>query len=681
MPLNNDVDENISPDFSKIPSINDLATEVSEKNQILGNLENCQEPIFDKKIPSQKWNYSELSAIFILLIVLALSVFIVYFFDSYIPAIITENKKAEELKIRKPENLIWKEVPGVTPWEKRDSHTTYIFKNKIYLTGGLDANKAISADGQPNYDLAVYFNDIWVSDDGAKWTLAKEHAAFPPIRSASIVEFNGKLFMYGGYTPKNTYHNGIWTSNDGVNWKQITPNSPWEEREGQKVLEYQGKLWFFGGVSYYGHKTFNDVWNSDDGINWKQVAKSSPWLPRWDFDAIVWNNEIWFMGGMDRGLIGYGDIWKTSDGVHWTAMGEMPIGKKQGLELGILDNVLYINGGLDAKTNEGYLDTWYTKDGVNWQKTLTPNKFLSREDHELVMFNNRIWFFGGMNSSWRWNNDIWYSDFQLPEATTTISHLITTEDIEKVGITSKNLISLKVGTDGKIVEVAGLNTKDKRPIASVTKLMTGLITHENKDPSEKITITSEIYKQFAMPTTVVLNKTYTIGELLKTLLINSNNNAAIALMNSFENNEFIDLMNKKAAEIGMVDTTYGNPTGLDSRTNMNYSTAYDLSLLANYVLKNHPDLLKITTNANETFCSITNDDCKQIQSTDLLLNDPEIAPTIVGGKTGDTDLAKLNLILITKTDKVGEYLINVILGSDDHFSDMKKLLTLLKVKL
>ena len=675
---NNDTTENNIQDFSKIPHIDEVIPEVSEKNNILGNLENSPEPVFDKKIPPQQWNYSEFFAILILLVVLALSIFIVYFFDSYLPQKAAESKKAAELKIRLPEYLVWKKVPGETPWAKRDSHTTYIFNNKIYLTGGLSANKAIGPDGLPNYDLSVYFNDIWVSEDGAKWTLAKEHAEFPPIRSASIIEFKGKLFMYGGYTPKNVYHNGIWTSDNGIDWKQITANSPWAEREGQKVLIYQDKLWLFGGVSYYGAKTFNDVWNSDDGINWKQVAKSSPWHPRWDFDAIIWNNELWLMGGMDRGLIGFSDIWKTTDGINWTAMGDMPIGKKQGLELGLLDNVLYINGGLDAKTNEGYLDTWYTVDGTNWQKTLAANKFISREDHELVMFNNRMWFYGGMNASWRWDNDIWYSDFQLPENLVTTNHLITDEDIQKAGITSKNLISLKVSADGKLTEIAGLNTKDKRPIASVTKFMTGLITHENKNENIKITIDQKTFKQFSQPNDLKLDKTYTIGELLKTLLINSNNNAAITLMNSFESNEFIDLMNKKAAEIGMVDTTYANPTGLDSLRSMNYSTAYDLSLLANYVLKNYPDLLQITSNETATFCSITNDDCELIESTDLLLKDPEIGPTIVGGKTGDTPNAKKNLILITKGNKEGEYQINVILGSDDHFSDMKKLLQLLK---
>ncbi len=678
--MNPNENNNTDQDFSKIPTNYDLITKVSEKNEIIGNLENSQEPIFDKKIPPQKWNYSEMSAIFILLVILALSIFVVYFFDSYLPQKAVEKQKVAELKIRKPEYLVWKKVSGETPWAKRDSHTTYIFNNKIFLTGGLNANKALGADGQPNYDLALYFNDIWVSSDGAKWTLAKEHAEFPPIRSASIIEFNGKLFMYGGYTPKNVYHNGVWTSDDGLSWKQITPNSPWEEREGQKVLEYQGKLWIFGGVSYYGHKTFNDVWNSDDGINWKQVAKSSPWLPRWDFDAIVWNNELWLMGGMDRGLIGYGDIWKTSDGIHWTAMGDMPIGKKQGLELGIFDNVLYINGGLDAKTNEGYLETWYTKDGISWQKTLSPNKFLSREDHELVMFNNRMWFYGGMNASWRWDNDIWYSDFQLPENPIVTNHIITTEDIEKADITSKNLISLKISKDGKITEIAGLNINDRRPIASVTKLMTGLIVHENKNIYERIKIGAEDIKEFSQPNTLGFNKTYIVGELIKTLLINSNNNAAIALMNSFENNEFIDLMNKKAAEIGMVNTTYLNPTGLDSLKNMNYSTAFDLSLLANYVLKNHQDLLQVTSKENDTFCSVTNDDCILIESTDQLLKDPDIAPTIVGGKTGETPNAKKNLVLITKGSTEGEYLINVILGSDDHFSDMKKLILLLNSK-
>ncbi|MFZ2038781.1 MAG: serine hydrolase [Minisyncoccia bacterium] len=680
MTENNDKNDIVKliEDFSKISKILEEIPDVSERNKILGILENNSEPVFNKQKLQSSWSFSNFFSILFLLICLVVLISGVYFFDTYIPTKKAERQKALELKIRLPEYLVWKKVETPVSWTERDSHTIFTFHNKIFLTGGLNANNALESNGQPNYDLAEYFNDIWVSDDAINWTLVKEHAEFPPVRSVSVIEFKNKLFMYGGYTPKNTYHNGIWTSEDGITWRQVTQNVSWSEREGQKIIEFQDKLWLIGGVNYYGGKTYNDIWVSDDGLVWKQVAKNSPWHPRWDFDAIVWNNELWLMGGMDRGLIGFSDIWKTSDGINWTAMGDMPIGKKQGLGLAVLDNVLYISGGLDAKTNEGYLDTWYTTDGKNWQKSLAKNKFLSREDHEVIVWNNRIWFFGGMNSSWRWDNDIWYSDFEVPVATTSVKHIITTEEIEKANISSKNLISLKIKPGGETEEIAGLNIDEVRPIASLTKLMTGLIVHKNKNVNDQIKIAATEYNKFSKPSSLGLNKTYTIEELVKTLLINSNNNAAIALMDSFEKNEFIDLMNKMSAELGMTSTVYQNPTGLDQSKQMNYSTAYDLSLLAKYLLGEHRDLLGITTNENSNFCSVTGDDCILIESTNLLLKDDEIKPIIIGGKTGDTDLAKKNLILITKTNKNNEYLINVILGSLDHFSDMKKLLTLLK---
>jgi len=54
-------------------------------------------------------------------------------------------------------------------------------------------------------------------------------------------------------------------------------------------------------------------------------------------------------------------------------------------------------------------DVWYTADGVNWKKTDMDPLWLGREDHQALVFKDRIWVYTGMDKDWVWTNDVWYS--------------------------------------------------------------------------------------------------------------------------------------------------------------------------------------------------------------------------------------------------------------------------------
>jgi hypothetical protein len=100
-----------------------------------------------------------------------------------------------------PENLVWAKPVTPVPWTVRDSQTEYVWNDRLFILGGLNANEAKTGPGRVVYEKALYFNDVWYTDDGENWVQAKEHAAFPPIRSASIISFKGKLWMLGGFSP------------------------------------------------------------------------------------------------------------------------------------------------------------------------------------------------------------------------------------------------------------------------------------------------------------------------------------------------------------------------------------------------------------------------------------------------------------------------------------------------
>jgi len=311
-----------------------------------------------------------------------------------------------------PSKLQWASSTISNPWQIRDSQAVYVFDNKIWLTGGLDATLA-TANGNTIYENAQYFNDIWSSADGEHWEKRLEHASYPPLRSSSIVYFRGALYMIGGWSPSVGYNTGIWKSIDGINWSKASNSGGLEEREGQKIIEFQGKLFLIGGVNYAKRKTYNDVWYSDDAINWTKLASSTPWHSRWDHDVVVYKDRIWLTGGMDFGRVGFSDTWSSNDGINWDLVSaEAPWGKRQGHGLVVFNNLLWMVGGLRmeiAKTDSG--EAFYSDDGITWTKTELNGPWRDREDHGVIVFKDKIWILGGMDGNLKWHNDVWSSHY------------------------------------------------------------------------------------------------------------------------------------------------------------------------------------------------------------------------------------------------------------------------------
>ena len=310
-----------------------------------------------------------------------------------------------------PMALRWEEVQGI-PWEPRDSHAVYIYRGALWMSGGLNAQDSKINPTTPDYQKAVYFNDIWKSEDGMRWEKVVQHAEFPVIRSTSVYERDGNAYMIGGWSPDEGYGVGMWKSLDGLDWTKLRSRLPFGNREGQRIVEFNGKIYMLGGVNYDQRKLFNDVWVTEDGENWRLVAGSNPWEGRWDFDVTVYKGKMWIAGGMAFAGVGYGDVWSSSDGVSWEKVADLaPWGKRQGQNLFTYKGRMWIVTGLDAATNEGEADTWVTEDGLNWQKVPAVGPWLGREDQAGIIFKDRMWILGGMDSEWNWHNDVWYAAF------------------------------------------------------------------------------------------------------------------------------------------------------------------------------------------------------------------------------------------------------------------------------
>ena len=158
-------------------------------------------------------------------------------------------------------------------------------------------------------------------------------------------------------------------------------------------------------------------------------------------------------------------------------------------------------------------------------------------------------------------------------------------------INVKASIVVMDGDSGRILY--GKNEDERKLIASTTKIMTAIVALENSNIKTKLTVGEEVLKVNGSMIYSKPGEQYTIEDLLYGLMLRSGNDAAMTIAyNVFGYNRFIQEMNTKAMILGMTNTTYENPHGLNDDS-YNYSTAKDLSKLMRYAIQNE-EFLKIT---------------------------------------------------------------------------------------
>jgi len=214
------------------------------------------------------------------------------------------------------------------------------------------------------------------------------------------------------------------------------------------------------------------------------------------------------------------------------------------------------------------------------------------------------------------------------------------------------------------------NPDMRLPIASVTKLMTAIVILENLDLDQDITVPVEDINVDGLGADLYKDERFRGTDLFKFMLIKSSNDAALTFA-SFAKSHGIDLvakMNEKAKEIGMDNTKFTNPAGLDDHDA--FSTATDLVKLVNYAEK----FETINETLRTKTLDVTSADGRNLHhliNTDQLLGE---IPGIIVGKTGYTDGAIGTLVLGVSLDNTGNQIISVILGSHDRFGETKALI-------
>lgn len=213
------------------------------------------------------------------------------------------------------------------------------------------------------------------------------------------------------------------------------------------------------------------------------------------------------------------------------------------------------------------------------------------------------------------------------------------------------------------------NSNKRLPIASITKLMTALIILEENQLDETVTISHNANITGGSTMHLRSGETISLENVLKGTLINSANDGAIALAEHNAGNvaDFVAKMNKRASELGLNNTHFTNPTGLDHPDN--YSSAADIAKLANYLYNNKiiQEIAQIqTTSVSSTDGSYVH----QLESTNELLDS---YLHVKGLKTGKTDGAGECFVAIAANNP-GEEIITVVLNSPSRFQESKILI-------
>jgi D-alanyl-D-alanine carboxypeptidase (penicillin-binding protein 5/6) len=262
---------------------------------------------------------------------------------------------------------------------------------------------------------------------------------------------------------------------------------------------------------------------------------------------------------------------------------------------------------------------------------------------------------------------------------------VMAEESEKVQIQETSALNINI--QAKAAYVVDLNNgkvlfakneNEKLPLASLTKIMTMLVAEKNADGSQLIKINDA---DLATEGEYFLSsqEIFKLKDLINFTMTGSVNDTATAISGVLNNEKsFINEMNKTAKQIGLVNTSFKNATGLDIDLNTASAigSAKDISILLQYVMFHNPEIFEATTVKNFSIRSLDGT-LHTVKNTNEITGE---LPGLMASKTGYTDLAGGNLALVVDRG-LNEPVAIVILGSPNsqtRFDDALKIIQNIK---
>ena len=212
-----------------------------------------------------------------------------------------------------------------------------------------------------------------------------------------------------------------------------------------------------------------------------------------------------------------------------------------------------------------------------------------------------------------------------------------------------------------------LNKDEPQLIASITKIMTCLITIMYSDLDKIVVVDEDVLKSYGSSVYLEVGEEIKLIDLLYGLMLRSGNDAATQIAKTVAGTEeaFVYLMNEYASTIGMKNTHFVNPHGLDSNGVGNTSTAYDMALLTKVAMQNETFRTIFKT---QEYSAKSNLKTYHWEGKNKLFS---MYSYTTGGKTGYTDAARRTLV--TTASKDNKNLVVVTLNDGNDFNDHKSL--------
>ena len=204
--------------------------------------------------------------------------------------------------------------------------------------------------------------------------------------------------------------------------------------------------------------------------------------------------------------------------------------------------------------------------------------------------------------------------------------------------------------------IIGKNEDVKSAMASTTKIMTTIVILEKADLNEKVTVSAKAGGTGGSKLGLKRGDKASVRDLLYGLMLRSGNDAAVALAEHVGGSVkgFAELMNEKAIELGLTNTHFVTPHGLDDANH--YTTALELAKLTDYAMDNETFAKIVGTKSTTIYI---NNQSRQINNTNELLG---VLNGVVGVKTGFTNNA--GRCLVTETKRNNMDIITIVLGAD-----------------
>lgn len=212
-------------------------------------------------------------------------------------------------------------------------------------------------------------------------------------------------------------------------------------------------------------------------------------------------------------------------------------------------------------------------------------------------------------------------------------------------------------TTGRVIK--GKNYNTPMLIASITKIMTCLLAVESGKLDEVVVVDDVILESYGSGIYIEVGEEIKLRDLLYGLMLRSGNDAALMIAKYVGGDveSFVSMMNGKAKEVGMTNTIFANPSGLDNSDSGNYSTAYDMALLTRYAMKydEYREIVK-----TKSYTVKTNKKTYVWKNKNKLLSEDYIT----GGKTGYTEKARRTLVTTGSSDNMN-FIVVTLKDSDD----------------